>query len=582
MKSRLFLKIFIVYSAILFIVITLDSFLVAYHARQDLSMQIKNELIMDGNVMALMPMEQLVNNIRRMAETMHVRITLVGAGGKVLADSESDYRQLESHIDRPEIQEARLKGQGNATRYSQTLNKNMMYVALPLREKGEFRGYVRLAKPLEEVKTAINRYYEIVFRTAVIVLTSFVLIALFFIPKLISPILKIKDYIETARKKDRPGSLIVHSRDEIGIIADNINMLVHEHGENLRLAVEERKKLESVFASMAEGIVILDRQGRIELANKSLLDILGDDYGDIRYKTPLEAFRNSELQKVLDNPLGAHKPVFKEIILGKDDPIFFNVTISPVTELPEKDRKTIMVFHDVTRLRKLARLRADFAVNVTHEIKTPLTAIIGFVQTLQEGAAEDQEKARRFLGTIYEHALRLNRLVDDLLTLSRIEIGEANLRIGRTDVLDSIHKAVAIIEEKAKEKGLPLRTVLPDELPPILADPDSVVQIMVNILDNAVKFTPSGNVAVSAMMDKEDVAVTIADTGIGIPHDDIPRLGERFFRVDRTRSREMGGTGLGLSIVKHLLKAQQGRMEVESKPGEGTVVKLFFPVFPAS
>ncbi|MDO9584917.1 MAG: histidine kinase dimerization/phospho-acceptor domain-containing protein, partial [Syntrophales bacterium] len=408
MKSRLFLKIFAAYSVALLTVITLDSFFVASQTRQDISRQIKDELIMNSQTLRLMPLEQVVKNTHLLSEALKARVTVVNAAGRVLEDSGRDAHNFDNHLNRPEIQEARVKGQGSAIRYSQTLRTDMMYVALPVREGEKIIGYIRLAKPLQEVKTAIGHFYWIVFRAAVIILPSFLLLALFFIPKFISPILRITTYTaEKARNKGVPGSLMVHSRDEIGQLADNINLLVRKYEDNLRMAFEERGKLEAAFASMAEGVVILNSENRIERVNRGMMGILGDKYFELTGKTPLEIFRNVELQNTLDCCRETGNPVFQEISLGDDDPIILNVNIAPIKGLPGGDSKTIMVFHDVTRLRKLERIRGDFVANVTHEIKTPLTAIIGFVQTLQEGAMEDQTKTVKFLQIISEHALRL-------------------------------------------------------------------------------------------------------------------------------------------------------------------------------
>jgi two-component system phosphate regulon sensor histidine kinase PhoR len=586
MKSRLFRKIFAGYALIILVVISLDSFLVATHTRRDITDQIKQELMSEGQVMLLMPLEQIIHNIQRLSEVWQARLTVVNAAGQVLADSDREARNLDSHLDRPEIQEARVKGQGSAVRYSQTLRIDMMYVAFPVRAAGQITGYIRLAKPLQEVESAISHFYRIVFRAAVIILVSFLVLALFFIPRLISPLLRIKDYTERVRGQETPGSLLIYSRDEIGQLADNINLLVQTYTENIRIAREEREKLAAVFASMTEGIVILNRENRIELVNRGGSDILGNKYEDITGKTLMEAFRNVELQNALDACRSGDRPFSQEISLGDDNLLLLNVNIAPIKGLPEEESKTIMAFHNLTQLRKLERVRADFVANVTHEIRTPLTAIIGFVQTLQDGAMGDKTEAARFLSIIAANAQRLNRLVDDLLTLSRIELGEAGLRLEKVDVRDAVLQAIAVIEGQAKAKGLAIRQDWPDDLPPILADADSLLQILLNVLDNAVKFTPSGSIAVAISVDacrggletSPYMVITIADSGIGIPKQEIARLGERFYRVDKMRSRELGGTGLGLSIVKHLLKAHRGWMEVESQPGTGTTVKLIFPI----
>ncbi|MDY0043403.1 MAG: ATP-binding protein, partial [Syntrophales bacterium] len=266
--------------------------------------------------------------------------------------------------------------------------------------------------------------------------------------------------------------------------------------------------------------------------------------------------------------------------LGEEDIRTVDVTISPVNGLPRGDEKTMLVFHDVTRLKKLEKMRVDFVANATHEIKTPLTAILGFIETLKEGAIDDRKIALQFLQTIHNHAQRLNRLVDDLLTISDIELGETKISFEDISFVPVIEGILPIIELQASKKDITVKTELPEELPLVKADRDKVIQIFLNVLDNAVKFTDEGGTVSISAQDNGDgkVAVRISDTGIGIPKAEIPRLGERFYRVDKTRSREMGGTGLGLSIVKHLLMAHRGSMSIDSRPGRGTTISLFFPI----
>ncbi len=580
MKSRLFRKIFAAYAVTLLVVIALDGLFVAYQTHQDIPLQVREDLSTGGLTLRLIPLEKLVANTPFLSQSLKARLTIIDAQGKVLADSEQDSRKMDNHFSRPEIQEARSNGEGHAIRHSDTLDIEMMYVAFPLKIEERIVGYARVAKPLEELKTAIDQSYRIIFRVALTIIISFLLLALLFIPKLISPLLTMTDYTERARTQKAPGSLMVQSGDEIGQLAENINLLVQNYEDNIRIVREEKGKLTSVFTSMVEGIVILNRQNRIELINPGASDILGNRYSEMTGKTIIEAFRNVELQNALDRCRKTGQPVFQEIALDGGNQLFLNVNIAPIKDLPGQDNKIIVVFHDVTQLRKLERVRADFVANVSHELKTPLTAIIGFVQTLQEGAINDKETAGRFLTIIAEHAGRLNRLVDDLLILSRIELGEVALHPEKMDPRQAVQQALTIIEDKARKKGLAVRQDWPENLPLILADGDGIVQILVNVLDNAVKFTAAGDITISADRDEKGfLAITIADTGTGIPANEIPRLGERFYRVDKMRSRELGGTGLGLSIVKHLLQAQQGRWEVESSPGKGTVVKLFFPLF---
>ena len=428
-----------------------------------------------------------------------------------------------------------------------------------------------------ELAAPAVKFYKVIFQTILIVLAPSIFLAIVFFIKIASPIREIEEYTRKVRENDKQAKLTIDSDDEIGSLSSNINSMIKFQQEKINQLREEKDKLESIFASMMEGVMVLNSDNKIEACNNSMMKIVGPIFHDIIGKTPIAVLRSAALQDALNYFLETGEPVAKEISIEADDPVILEVSISAIRDLPGDERKIMMVFHDVTQMRKLERIRSDFVANVTHEIKTPLATIIGFVQTLQEGAMDDQAKAMKFLRIISEHALRLNRLVDDLLTLSSIELGKANLSLSEIDVRDAISKAIAIIEEKAKEKNLAIRQDCPDNLPAIMADADSIVQILVNLLDNAVKFTPSGSITISTSSDGGYVAVKITDTGIGIPRQELSRLGERFYRVDRARSRELGGTGLGLSIVKHLLKAQNGRMEVESKPGAGTAVKIFLP-----
>ncbi|MBN1546990.1 MAG: GHKL domain-containing protein, partial [Syntrophaceae bacterium] len=254
------------------------------------------------------------------------------------------------------------------------------------------------------------------------------------------------------------------------------------------------------------------------------------------------------------------------------------VSISAVQKLSDDEDKTMLVFHDITKLKQLEKMRVDFVANVSHEIKTPLTNIIGFVETLQEGKVTDQETGRRFLATIRENALRLNRLVNDLLTLSNIELGEAKLHMEDVDPASVLESVLATMAGTMKEKRLQVIRNIGANLPHIRGDRDRLSQILINILDNAVKYTPEeGRITLEVSRVEGDTVIRISDTGIGIPKSEIPKLGERFYRVDKTRSRQLGGTGLGLSIVKHLMKAHGGRMIIDSNPGKGTTVSLYFP-----
>ncbi len=582
MKNRLFYRIFVTYLVIIVLSMAIVGFLVGKEVKNKLMKKIEYDLITYARMINLTsPKKEIEKKVVQLARISNARITLIDTAGKVLADSEKDISKMDNHLNRPEIQEAKVLDKGTATRFSHTLGEDMFYVALPVKSDSRAIGYIRLARPLVEIKNSVRKLYGLIFQSFVIILVLSFLIAFIFFSRLTSPIQEMEQFTKRLREGEDPGTLMIDSSDEMGRLAKNINFMVTELQDKVRSASEEKGKLEAAFASMTDGVLVLNGQDKIEALNEAFKGIFGVRYRDIIGKTPIEAFRNIELQNALDRFKETNVSVPQEIALGNGKRVILDVNIASIHGLPYEEEKTMIVFHDVTRLKKLEKMRVDFVANITHEIKTPLTAILGFIETLQEGALEEKETAKKFLQTIYRHANRLNRLVEDLLTISDIELGETKFFFESVSLSGVVENVLPVIESKAIEKKLVIDKDIPEGLPLIRADRDRLSQILLNVLDNAVKFTPeSGKVSITASDDKKGyVLVKISDTGIGVPEDEIPRLGERFYRVDRARSRELGGTGLGLSIVKHLLMAHEGKIEIESELGRGTTISLYFPVF---
>jgi two-component system phosphate regulon sensor histidine kinase PhoR len=581
MRTRLFYKLFGTYVIIAVLTVVIAGFVIEKQIKTGLTRWIEDDLTAQAQIMALMPEMEIVRQSQLLAERSRTRLTLIDAAGRVIVDSDRHLITVDNHLNRSEIQEARIKGKGTATRYSQTLKTDTLNVALPLYDGTNLTGYIRLSRPMLEVAQSVDRIRYSVLEVLILILLLSMILAFFFSKKMVSPIQEIEAFTNRIRKGDVSGMVMIESRDEVGQLARNINEMVSGLQEKIRQANDEKWKLRAAFAGMAEGVMVLDAQNRIESLNKSMTKMISREYVDIVGKSPLEVFRNVELQDAMNRFRQAGDPVLQEIALGDDISLILDVSISAIKNLPGQAPKTMMVFHDVTRLKKLERMRVDFVANVTHEIKTPLTAIIGFVETLEHGAIEDAATARKFLHTIRENALRLNRLVDDLLILSNVELGETKLHIEGLSIADVLERALMLIQANATLKNVSLRTDLSAELPLIRADRDKAVQVLLNILDNAVKFTPEGGkVSITAHEDQQDfITIRITDTGPGMAKSELPRLGERFYRVDKTRSRDLGGTGLGLSIVKHLMKAHSGEMHIESTPGKGTEVSLKFPIF---
>ncbi|MGC9977045.1 MAG: ATP-binding protein [Syntrophales bacterium] len=580
MKSRLLYRIFASYVVLILLTAVVMGLMYARQKKGDMINEIRNDLSSQVRIAALSGMGDIERKLPQLADISRSRVTVIDFSGRVKGDSEKDMTQMDSHLNRPEIQEARIKGRGEAIRYSQTLGVDMLYVAFPVLEGKEVRGYLRFARPLFEVQKTVDQQYSYIYKCILFAIIPSFIIAFLLARKLILPIEKIFSYTHRVSSGEASGTLLIESNDDVGQLEKDINRMVQEQQERVRIAHEEKAKLEAAFASMTEGVLVINDQNRIEYINRSLKDALGNEgITDVLDKTPLEAFMNAELQDALGQFRGSGGPLLREITLGWEVPIILDVNISAVQGLPAGEQKTMMVFHDVTRIKKLEKIREDFVANVTHEIKTPLTAIIGFIETLERGAIKEEATAKKFLHIISENAHRLGRLVDDLLLLSSIELGERTLRFENISIASVIDSVLPMFETKAAEKSLTVDKRIPDGLPVIWADRDGMAQILVNILDNAVKFTPSGGkISISALQDNSGfVVVRVTDTGTGIQKSEIPRLGERFYRADKARSRELGGTGLGLSIVKHLVKAHKGSIDIESQVGKGTTVSLAFP-----
>jgi len=540
--------------------------------------RIENELFSYAKLIDLTSSGKASGHVKQIAEISDARITLINARGRVFADSEKDVRQLENHFNRPEVQEARLRGTGKSVRYSESLGIDMLYAAVAVRDGEGITNYIRMARPLHEVQSIIDKVYQYILLTMFIVAIIALGIALFFSYRLYEPINTMKQFTEKLRRGEPVGSIILGTSDETRTLADNINYLVEELKDKIRVAHEEKSKMMTAFTNMNEGILVMNDKGLIEFSSPVLSNMLAMQYDDVIGKTLMEAFRNIDLQKAFLEFKEKRVNVSREIVFGDLEKVILSISISAVHGYPDEE-KAMIVFHDVTRLKKLEQVRMDFVANVTHEIRTPLTAIIGYLETIQSGAINEIEETKKFIDIILKQAERLNRLVKDLLTISNIEMKQAVLHFESVSLSMVVANVISLIRANAEAKNITITSDLREDMATINADKDKLIQIFVNILDNAIKFTPDGGTVFLKTEPSDDFAVvSVTDTGIGVSRDDVGRLGERFYRVDKSRSRDLGGTGLGLSIVKHLMMAHGGRMEIQSQPGKGTRVSLYFPL----
>jgi len=535
-------------------------------------------LIVQGNLVAEEIPSTLPVNLddfsRKYKGITGARITIIDGSGRVIGDSDEPSARMENHGDRPEIRDAALSNAGSSIRFSKTLGKDLFYLAIPVKGDSD-RLFIRLSVPLHDVEAAVAKTRMSVFFASFAALFIAILMGLFQTRRITRSIEEITSFSREVTGGHLGRRLFLKERGEIGELAKNINDMAHEMKARLKQSEEERHKVEAILRNLSDGLMLVDTKGRILLCNEAVRGLFAIET-EIEGRTVAETLRNAELMEVIDEVIREKGPVSREISVAHPRELFLMATSTPfyAYSVKEKLSGVVITLHDITRLKHLEEMRKDFVANVSHEIKTPITAIKGFAETLLDGAIDDKENARKFLETIKNHSERLNSLVSDLLTLSRIEIGDIDLHKHNVNINTIIDTVFTTLRDKAEAKGLFLKKALPPEHFGISADRDKLIQILLNLVDNGIKFSDEGGVTVGMEKDGEHTILFVEDTGTGIPKKHLPRLGERFYRVDKARSRELGGTGLGLAIVKHLVKAHGWNMEIESTQGRGTKVKI--------
>lgn len=514
------------------------------------------------------------------------RITVIALDGRVLGDSRERSATMENHAARPEVAEALANGTGSSRRYSGSAQQDMLSVAVLLREERPLR-IVRVSVPVDPVEETLSSMGTAILFGLVALSVAGLLFALLFSGRLGSRVARMTEFSRKVSRGDFPPEpLPVQGDDELSILERHLNEMSFSLQAKIRGVVDERDKLESVLRCMGEGVLVLDTHGRVILLNDNARRMfqLAPDM-ELNGASVLEISRHPEMKKLMQEVLacdGAEECFSREVTLEGERS--FRVNAASLKSDAEKPLGYILVFHDVTELKRLETVRADFVANVSHELRTPLAAIRGYAETMLQSPPEDPAMARQFLEVIDRHSERLGRLIDDLLTLSDLESGRVRIDRERVNPAEVVRKSLELLQDQAKKRQVTLTREVGDGLPFIPADPDRLQQLLINLIDNAIKYTPRGGrirvAAQAAQLPGNDgpmVELSVEDTGCGIPERDIPRLTERFYRVDRARSRELGGTGLGLAIVKHIVQAHGGVLRIESEIQKGTRVRVFLP-----
>jgi two-component system phosphate regulon sensor histidine kinase PhoR len=507
-----------------------------------------------------------------------VRITVITAAGQVLADSQSDPSTMENHAGRPEIRDAFAKGGGQSIRHSITINRDLLYYAARLPVAGGSPVVLRFALPLQTVDEELWAFRRRLWLASLVMLlvtgTASLLISRSFTDR----VERLTKFSQRVAEGDFHPIEADRSGDTLEVLAVSLNKTAARLDRTIRTLTEERNLSAAILGSMVEGVAVVNATERLLFANQGFAEILGLDAPPQSGSALVEVVRQTELLEAVREVLKGQPRVEAEIVTGTLRQHFFAVTVASVRAAETSG--AVIVLHDITDLRKLERVRCDFVANVSHEFKTPLTAIQGFAETLLAGAIDDPQNRMRFLEIILEHSRRLARLTDDLLELSKMDADRLELEIRRLSVSQFVESCIETTQRSAAEKDLRISVNLQEHLPDIAADRRRLAEVLQNLLDNAIQYTPAGGqIMVGAAADGDEVTITVSDTGIGIPQADQPRIFERFYRVDVARSREVGGTGLGLSIAKHLVEAHGGRIWVESEIGQGSQFHFTVPIF---
>ena len=507
------------------------------------------------------------------------RITIINPKGKVLADSEksqADVLLMENHLYRPEVKTALSGAIGNDIRYSPTLKIDLLYVALPIMEGNTPLGVLRLALPLESVMHTLFAIRKTVLLGLLFALALALILGSLVAQRTVNPVNRMIQVSRKFSEGDFSRRILRFSKDEIGELGETLNRMAQDIENKIKEIMTQNQKLSAIFNSMIEGVIVIDKAGRIVSVNSTIEKIFGSARASVEGKVFLEAIRNNDIAEVIDAVLKQGNPLTREIALLFPMRRIFEVSATPIFD-NEVISGCLVVVHDITELRRLETVRSDFVANVSHELKTPLTSIKGFIETLLEGALDDKENNRNFLKIVHDHAERLNNLVDDLLSLSHLESKEIMLKKESFDLKQQLGKVIPGFRSQLKKTAIEIKDELAGNMV-VSADRNRLVQVFTNLIDNAIKFNKEkGTIRIYSQDLGGKIKVFVEDSGIGISEKDIPRIFERFYRVDKARSRELGGTGLGLSIVKHIVELHGGSVGVESTEGLGSKFWFVLP-----
>ncbi|HJX34647.1 MAG TPA: ATP-binding protein, partial [Desulfatiglandales bacterium] len=508
------------------------------------------------------------------------RITVILPTGEVVGDTDSDPKIMDNHSDRLEFIAASTGESGVSIRTSLTLDRDFMYVGIPVKKENTLLAVVRTSIPVDVINIVIKGIQRKIILGSLIIALLGSMVSLIIARRISRPIEKLEEGSGYFIQGDFNYRLPVSDIEEIASLNHSMRDMAQQLHARIDTITQQRTEIEAILSSMVEGVIAVDIDERIIIMNNAAARMFGCDPSTVQGRIIQEAIRNSHLQQFVSETLSGEKPVEKEISIstGEERYLFGHGTL--IRDIEGKRVGALFVLSDITRLRRLENVRKDFVANVSHEIKTPITAIKGFVELLRDNGKKDEQDVKRFLEIISKHVNRLEAIIDDLLRLSRIEkdVETEGIQLMESRIKDVLESAIQISEPLADSKGVEIGLFCDDGLTARINDP-LLEQALVNLLDNAIKYSDEKKpVKIEAKHDDKELLIHIIDNGRGIEQEHLPRIFERFYRVDKARSRALGGTGLGLAIVKHIIQAHKGHVTVTSSPGKGSMFTLHLPI----
>jgi two-component system phosphate regulon sensor histidine kinase PhoR len=523
--------------------------------------------------------QALEDMAKKLGASSSTRITIILLDGRVIADSDENPSLMENHSDRPEFKEALEKGMGRSLRFSHTLGKSMMYLALPIEEQGKVLAVIRTSIPATAIDENLKTIYHKIVLSVVIVAICAAGISLVISRKISRPINQMKETAQRFASGLFELRVPIPKQSELADLAQALNEMARQLQDRINTITRQRNEVEAILSSMIEGVLAVDVKGHIVSINKAAAKFMSTDPAEAKGRAVEDVVGNTEFQEFIQNILNEEQPSQTEVVLsGRKDRII-GLNGATLTDSNGDKSGAVVVLSDMTRMRRLEDVRRDFVANVSHELRTPITSIKGFAETLLEGAIKEPEKAERFLQIIAKHSDRLNLIVEDLLSLSSLEEGRQTRKITfeEAPIYPVLNSVVSMSTIKAEEKQITVELNCDEG---IKARINTVLleQAILNLVDNALKYSESkSRVRIEAHQTDQIITIAVHDSGCGIAKEHQSRIFERFYVVDKSRSRKLGGTGLGLAIVKHIAEVHGGYVSLESSPGSGSTFTVHLP-----